>query len=153
HPNIFSDANGQYLGFDDKVHTATVGHNQYHNIPGWDISRTQSAFLGMIAPAEAADVANSLANDVKQDVAPACLPRWQQAADDSRGMVGDGGSIIAATIAAYIGTTGYDTANLLPGMYNGATNPNAKSKGHTCREGLSSYLGKGYVDMTTSGGV
>jgi predicted alpha-1,2-mannosidase len=68
-------------------------------------------------------------------------------------MVGDGGSIIAATIAAYIGTTGYDTANLLAGMYNGATNPNAKSKGHTCREGLSSYLSKGYVDMATGGGA
>jgi predicted alpha-1,2-mannosidase len=153
HPNIFSDANGQYLGFDDKVHDGTTGHHQYHNIAGWDISRTQSAFLGMIAPGEAADIADSLANDVKQDVAPACLPRWQQAANESRGMVGDGGSIIAANIAAYIGTTGYDAASLLAGMYNGATNINAKSKGHTCREGLSSYLSKGYVDMDTGGGA
>jgi predicted alpha-1,2-mannosidase len=153
HPNIFSDANGQYLGFDDKVHVATVGHRQFHNIAGWDISRTQSAFLGMLAPAEAADIANSLANDAAQDTAPACLPRWQQAATDSRGMIGDGGSMVAANIAAYVGTAGYDTGHLLTAMYNGATDPAAKSGGHVCREGLSGYLSKGYVGLDTSGGA
>jgi predicted alpha-1,2-mannosidase len=153
HPNIFSDANGQYLGFDDQVHNTMPGHRQYHNIAGWDISRTQSAFLGMLAPAEAADIANSLANDAAQDTAPACLPRWQQAATDSRGMIGDGGSIIAANIAAYAGTTGYDTDHLLTAMYNGATDPTAKSRGTVCREGLSGYLSKGYVGLDTSGGA
>ena len=153
HPNIFSDANGQYLGFDDKVHNTAAGRRQFHNIAGWDISRTQSAFLGMMAPAEAADIANSLANDAAQDTAPACLPRWQQAASDSRGMIGDGGSIVAANIAAYAGTTGYDAAGLLAGMYTGATNPAARSRGHACREGLSAYLSKGYVDMDTVGGA
>src|SRR5262249_14110476 len=91
HPNIFSDANGQYLGFDNAVHLVNPGHAaQYHNIPGWDQSRTQSAFLALIAPDEAADIADSLANMATQDAQPSCLPRWQQAASDSRGMVGDG---------------------------------------------------------------
>ena len=35
-PNIFSDVNGQYLGFDGSVHTVPNGHIQYENIPGWD---------------------------------------------------------------------------------------------------------------------
>jgi predicted alpha-1,2-mannosidase len=152
HPNLFSDGNGQYLGFDGAVHTVNAGHvAQYHNIPGWDQSRTHAAFLAVMAPQEAADVADSLANDAKQDAAPACLPRWQQAANDSRGMVGDGGSIIASTIRAY-GITNYDGFALLDAMYNGATNVNAKSHGHTCREGLSSYLANGYVNTSTGGG-
>jgi predicted alpha-1,2-mannosidase len=153
HPNIFSDANGQYLGFDKAVHTVNPGHAaQYHNIPGWDQSRTQSAFLAFVAPDVAADVADSLANMAKQDAQPSCLPRWQQGASDSRGMIGDGGSIIAANIRAY-GVTNYDGAALLAAMYRGATDPKARSAGNTCREGLASYLSKGFVDMTTGGGA
>jgi predicted alpha-1,2-mannosidase len=153
HPNIFSDANGQYFGFDSAVHTVNPGHAaQYHNIPGWDHSRTQSAFLAFMAPEEAADIADSLANDAKQDAQPSCLPRWQQGANDSRGMIGDGGSIVAANIRAY-GNTNYDGQALLDAMYRGATNVNAKSKGHTCREGLSSYLANGFVSTSTGGGA
>ena len=36
HPNIFSDVNGQYIGFDGIVHTVPTGHVQYENIPGWE---------------------------------------------------------------------------------------------------------------------
>ena len=152
HPNVFSDANGQYLGFDGAVHTVNPGHAQYHNIPGWDQSRTQSAFLAFMAPEVAADVADSLANMAKQDAAPSCLPRWQQAARDSRGMIGDGGSIVAANIRAY-DVTDYDQFALLDAMYRGATNTSARSSGRLCREGLASYLANGFVSTSTGGGA
>ena len=35
HPNVFSDDNGEYPGFDGKVHTA-AGYAQYANFSGWD---------------------------------------------------------------------------------------------------------------------
>ena len=34
HPNVFSDANGAYPGFDGRVHTAR-GYTQYANFSGW----------------------------------------------------------------------------------------------------------------------
>ncbi|HUC04010.1 MAG TPA: glycoside hydrolase domain-containing protein, partial [Acidimicrobiales bacterium] len=37
HPNVFSDVNGQYMGFDGHVHTVDPGHAQYANFSGWDI--------------------------------------------------------------------------------------------------------------------
>src|SRR5579875_170260 len=38
HPNLFSDADGQYLGFDGKVHTVAAGHSGFYtNFSGWDI--------------------------------------------------------------------------------------------------------------------
>jgi predicted alpha-1,2-mannosidase len=153
HPNIFSDANRQYRGFDGVVRTVTAGHQAtYHNIPGWDHARTQSAFVAFMAPVEAADVAESLANMAKESPQPSCLPRWQQANSDSRGMIGDGGSIAVANIRAY-DVTNYDAAALLGAMHRGATDPNARITGRVCREGLSSYLSRGFVDTTTSGGA
>jgi putative alpha-1,2-mannosidase len=38
-PNVFSDVNGQYIGFDGRIHTAANGHTQYANYSGWDIYR------------------------------------------------------------------------------------------------------------------
>jgi predicted alpha-1,2-mannosidase len=36
HPNVFSDVNGQYAGFDGQVHEGN-GRTQYANFSGWDI--------------------------------------------------------------------------------------------------------------------
>ena len=38
HPSTFSDANGEYLGFDGRVHH--TDRTQYHNIPAWDFYRS-----------------------------------------------------------------------------------------------------------------
>ena len=40
HPNIFSDVNGEYLGFDQKTHQITDQQTaQYANFSGWDVYR------------------------------------------------------------------------------------------------------------------
>ena len=49
-PNVFSDDNGQYPGFDHKVHTAT-GYTQYANFSGWDIYRSEVQLLALGEPA------------------------------------------------------------------------------------------------------
>ena len=40
-PNLFSDEDGQYMGFDDKVHSlaGTKQSAQYANFSDWDIYR------------------------------------------------------------------------------------------------------------------
>ena len=40
HPNIISDVNGQYPGFNGSVQTVDSGHSaEYGNYSGWDIRR------------------------------------------------------------------------------------------------------------------
>jgi predicted alpha-1,2-mannosidase len=151
HPGVFSDANGQYIGFDGVTRSVAAGRVQYHNFPGWDQHRTQMPFLAIFAPNEADDMMESFANMVKSDnsAASICLPRWEQANGDTRGMIGDGNSASVANMYAY-GVTNFDTTTVMNAMLNGANDPNAMSDGHACRENLSSYLSKGYVPGSAS---
>ena len=55
HPNTFSDVNGQYIGFDDKIHLAK-GFTQYANYSGWDIYRCEVQLIAMLFPKEASDM-------------------------------------------------------------------------------------------------
>jgi putative alpha-1,2-mannosidase len=47
-PSLASDANGEYLGFDGKVHRAASGHAQYADFSGWDIYRSEVPLLATI---------------------------------------------------------------------------------------------------------
>ncbi len=139
HPNIFSDDNGQYLGFDGKVHTVPNGHIQYENIPGWDEYRSLIRLRAILAPSETSDIAQSLVNDAWQG--DGHLPRWEQANVDSHGMNGDGGTLMVAEAYAF-GATNFDTASALSAMINGQSR---------VREGLGDYLNLGYVAASTTG--
>ncbi len=143
HPNVFSDHDGSYLGFDGQVHVAAEGHAHYENFPAWDNYRSLMPLLAIVAPAEAADMMQSLVNMAAQDPGGG-LPRWQQANGNSGGMVGDGQCAAMAGVRAF-GVTGFDAAAALAAMERGATDPAATSGGHAVREGLTDYLAKGYV--------
>ena len=152
HPSVFSDANGQYLGFDNQVHQAD-GFTQYHNFAGWDNYRSEMPLLAVIAP-EASDMMQSVVNDAQQDAArdPAHgggLPRWQHANTNSGGMIGDSQDAVIATVYTF-GATHFDAAGALAAMDRGAFVVGTKSGGHTVREGLQDYLDLGYVSTSTS---
>jgi predicted alpha-1,2-mannosidase len=117
HPNVFSDTNGQYMGFDNAVHTVASGHAQYANYSGWDIYRSQAQLLGMIAPSQASDVAQSAVNDYAQSTR---LPKWAQANGESYVMVGDPADAIIADIYAFGGRS-FDTAAAKSAMIHEAT--------------------------------
>ena len=63
-PNLFSDADGRYVGFDRKVHR--TGRPHYANFSGWDVYRSQIPLLALIAPDETADMMASLLRDADQ---------------------------------------------------------------------------------------
>ena len=139
HPNIFSDVNGQYLGFDNQVHTVASGHAQYENISSWDIWRSQMPLRAILAPAEATDIAQSLVNDAQQG--DGHLPRWEQKNADSKGMNGDGADIEIASIYAF-GDTGFDASGALTAMVNGQPK---------LRTGYTDYVTRGYVTQSDTG--
>jgi predicted alpha-1,2-mannosidase len=149
HPSTFSDVNGEYLGFDGRVHH--TDRTQYHNIPAWDFQRSLVPLLAITAPDIASDLAQSLVNDAQQDPGGG-MPRWVHAATDSCGMFGDGSSKVVATGYAF-GARNFDVRGALAAMIRGATQPGTTSSGCPVREGLADYLGLGYVSTATWGSV
>ena len=142
HPNLFSDANGDYIGFDDGVHRVAPGHAHYHNIPGWDEYRSLIQLRSMLAPDQASDIVQSLVDDAAQGGGG--MPRWEQANRNSAGMVGDSPAIYVANAYAF-GARGFDAAAALEALDRGASTPGTTSGGHAVREWLEPWLALGYI--------
>jgi predicted alpha-1,2-mannosidase len=124
-PSVFSDANGQYLGFDGRVHSLPAGHAQYTNFSGWDIYRSEAQLLALLAPAQASDMAQSLVNDYEQSGG---LPKWPVANGETYVQVGDPAAAIISAIYAF-GGTDFDTRSALAALLAQATRPNKERPG------------------------
>jgi predicted alpha-1,2-mannosidase len=134
---VATDANGQYTGFDGKVHAVSGGQKeQYVNYSGWDIYRTQAQLSALVAPQAMSDSAQSMLNDAAQN--GGMLPKWSLEYGENGIMVGDPSDGIIAAYYAF-GATHFDTATALSVMLREATVPN------DIRPGLSYYESLGYV--------
>lgn len=140
HPSVFSDVNGEYIGFDGQVHKADR-RVQYANFSGWDIYRTQVQLISILFPEIASDMAQSLVVDAEQGGG---LPIWPVANDESGVMVGDPGALILANTYAFGGRR-FDLHRALTAMVKGADDPNTHVRVYPERPGLQDYLSKGYV--------
>jgi predicted alpha-1,2-mannosidase len=126
HPNVISDRNGQYPGFDGAVHTVDPGHRAaYGNYSGWDIYRSQAQLEAVVDPQAAADAAQSMLDDRRQT---GLFPKWSENNGESYVMVGDPADEILADYHAF-GATGFDSAEALAGMVAEATAPNDNRPG------------------------
>ncbi|HWT03021.1 MAG TPA: GH92 family glycosyl hydrolase [Pyrinomonadaceae bacterium] len=147
HPNVFGDADGEYLGFDDRVHK-THGHTQYANFSGWDIYRSLSPLQAWLFPEEASDMAQSLVNMAEQGGGG--LPKWPVANDESGAMYGDPSVPIIASTWAF-GARDFDPRAALRVMLKGAADPEARSKTYLVRPGLADFFKYGYIPMEQKG--
>jgi predicted alpha-1,2-mannosidase len=121
HPNVISDTNGQYYGFDGRTHTVDSGHSAaYANYSGWDIYRSQAQLEGLVAPQVASDTAQSMVDDYAQT---GILPKWSENNGESYVMVGDPADGIIADYYAF-GARGFDTATALADMVKQASTTN-----------------------------
>jgi putative alpha-1,2-mannosidase len=147
-PNVFSDAGGQYLGFDDKVHQLPRGQVQYANYSGWDIYRSEVPLLAVVAPEQASQMMSSLLNDQAQG---GWLPKWGFANDYTDVMNGDAADPILAEAYAF-GARDFDAKAALAAMVKGATEvPTTSELGqgfYDERDDLSAYEADGYVPNT-----
>ena len=149
-PSVVSDANGQYFGYDGEVHTTTDGRVQYGVFSGWDIYRSECQLLGMIAPKEAGDMAQSLLVDYQQGGA---FPRWGVMTEDSGVMMGDPAAPIIADFYTF-GATNFDARAALAGLVRAATDPSVRAPRTKTneRDALEDYLKLGYVPEHQKGG-
>ncbi|MFF5126348.1 GH92 family glycosyl hydrolase [Streptomyces syringium] len=84
-PNIGSDADGRYVGWDQRPHRAE-GFTYYQNWSLWDTYRTQAQLLALLAPGEARDMALSV---LRIDTESGWLPKWGYATVETNIMTGD----------------------------------------------------------------
>ena len=146
HPNLFSDVNGQYMGFDNQVHTVSGGQGaQYANFSGWDIYHSEIPLLALIAPTETGDMIQSMVNEAAQG---GWFDRWAAANDYTGIMSGDPADAIIAEAYA-MGVRNFDAEAALTQMKKGATQlPTAVQYGqgwYVERPQLAPYLAMGFM--------
>ncbi|HEY9285076.1 MAG TPA: GH92 family glycosyl hydrolase [Pyrinomonadaceae bacterium] len=147
HPTTFSDANGEYAGYDERVRRTTAGRVQYTNFSGWDIYRSQIPLVALLFPEEAGDMMQSLVNAAEQGGG---LPLWPVANDESGAMVGDPATASIASAYA-LGARNFDARAALRAMIRNATDPEAKSRSYPARSALADYIRYGYIPMEQKG--
>ncbi|HEY7993608.1 MAG TPA: GH92 family glycosyl hydrolase [Candidatus Eremiobacteraceae bacterium] len=150
HPNIYSDADGHYRGFDGRVHAVDRGHVEYATFSGWDIYRTEVPLLALLEPARTSDMMRSLVHAAAQS---GWLPKWSLVNSETAVMGGDPSDPIIAGAYAF-GARDFDVRAALSAMVKGATRTGGPlGQGwYVERPGLDEYLSRGYVvnDHTTN---
>ncbi len=146
-PDIFTDANGQYLGFDGQVHTAE-DFVYYTDFSMWDTYRTEHPFLSLVKPERSRDMMISLVTMMEQG---GYLPKWPMGKGYSNCMVGSPADIVIAD--AYLkGVRGFDVEAAYASMKEVATAPVPSEHAYGGRGGIDEYVANGYVSMERSGG-
>ena len=116
-PNVTSDVNGDYIGFDNARHNSG-GRVIYQNYSGWDVYRSWIQLVSILAP-QAPDIVNSIVTDGQQGKA---MPMWSDANKELLVMVGDPSTIMVSDAYAF-GVRGFDTATALRLMDQSSTDP------------------------------
>jgi len=121
HPNLFSDANGEYWGFDQKRHRVTGRQRaQYANFSGWDVYRSQLQLVTLLEPTIGSDIAQSLYNQASQN--GGVWDRWTHVSGGTHVMAGDPSAPALAGIHAF-GGRDYDVPGALKSLLRAATIP------------------------------
>ncbi|MGI8737905.1 MAG: alpha-1,2-mannosidase [Candidatus Eremiobacter antarcticus] len=143
HPNVYSDADGSYRGFDGSIHRVESGHTEYANFSGWDIYRTEIPLLALLEPHRTADMMRSLLHASEQS---GWLPKWSLVNVETAVMGGDPSDAMLATAYAF-GVRDFDAREALRAMVKGATQTGGEpGQGwYYQRPGLDEYLSRGYV--------
>jgi predicted alpha-1,2-mannosidase len=148
-PTLFSDENGEYIGFDWKTHSVAGSKQkaQYANYSDWDIYRNTVQFQALLDADRESDIAQSLVNDAEQS---GRLPGWPVANEATHIMVGDSPPVILSEIYAF-GARKFDTSTALKYMVKAASVPDrdvpydVSYNENIERPYLNDYLKLGYI--------
>ncbi len=136
HPNVVSDVNGQYLGYDNRLHTVIPGQQaHYENFSGWDIYHNEASLAALLAPRETGDMGTSLMQAFQQAGA---IPQWGFMNSFNGVMIGDSAPAIVAQYHAF-GARSADDTQLLQDLVHQARTDNR------IRGATSTYDRLGYV--------
>ncbi|MCP4291390.1 MAG: glycoside hydrolase family 92 protein [bacterium] len=123
HPNLFSDVNGEYFGFDGETHRVAEGQGaQYANFSGWDVYRSQLQLVTILDQDRASDIAQSLFNQASQY--GGVWDRWTHNSGATGVMSGDPSTIAIANFVAF-GARDFDMEGAYASLEQAATVPTA----------------------------
>ena len=151
-PTLFSDENGDYPGFDGKVHSLAGSRQraQYANFSDWDTYRSTVQLQSLLAQKRVSDMMQSLVND---SVQAGWVPRWPLANESTHVMGGDSSTILLSSAYAF-GARDFDLKTALQHMIKGRTLPKEGSSTFLLynmrleRPFMAEYLKLGYVPAT-----
>jgi predicted alpha-1,2-mannosidase len=141
HPNLVSDANGEYMGADFKVHTVENQRKQYSSFSVWDTYRTQAQLLAFLFPKQSSDMVQSLIDFADQ---AGGYGRWILANIETGIMQGDPTPILISNSYAY-GAKDFDLNRSYFHMKRGATIPRLNSQKQEIRPYLTEFLKDGHT--------
>ncbi len=142
-PTNFTDLNGEYLGFDKKIHTAD-GYTYRSDMSLWDTCRNTHSLYMLIENEVQYDCLNSLVEMAK---AGGALPRWPMGAGFAGSMIGDPANIMIAE--SYVkGYTDFDVDT----AYDYMKKSSDSGVNRVGREWLKEYNEYGYVPHDLSNG-
>jgi predicted alpha-1,2-mannosidase len=144
-PSIFSDDDGQYTGFDHKVHTLAKGQIQFSNISECDEYKSEVPLLATLLPGATSQMVQSLLRDAAQTKGH-FLPKWVIGANDAGEWDGDSVDPLIADAYAY-GARQFDLHAALTAMIHGATV--AGSGFIVERQNVQEYEAQGWVPQLT----
>lgn len=127
--NLYSDADGEYFGMDQKVHkVAAPQQAQYATFSGWDVYRSQLQLVTLIDPDLASDIAQSLLNQADQKSGE--WDRWTHNSGETHVMNGDPADPAIADILAFGGTR-FNVKAAYASLVKAATVPTANDLSRT----------------------
>jgi predicted alpha-1,2-mannosidase len=156
-PNLYSDADGSYLGFDRKVHKVEGAQRaQYANFSGWDVYRSQLQLVTWLDPKTGSDIAQSLLNQANQN--GGVWDRWTHLTGATSVMNGDPSPPSIAAIYAF-GGRDFEAKAAYASLLKAATVPTAldlSRRGCTVqcvgeRPGLDQWLTLHYMPVGAPG--
>ncbi|MCA9158675.1 MAG: GH92 family glycosyl hydrolase, partial [Planctomycetales bacterium] len=144
-PTTFSDANGEYLGF-DKQHHRTDGFQYYTDMSLWDTFRTAHPLYTLLIPERHRDMLVSLVHMAEQG--GGTLPRWPAGCGYTGSMFGAPADVVIAE-AWLKGIREFDVEAAYEAMRAAAMQPTPPGASFSPREDIDQFIRYGYCPSDT----
>jgi len=139
-PTIFNDVNGEYTGFDRKVHKAE-GFTYFTDLSLWDTFRTIHPLFNLIDSTDQRSMMESLVTMCRQG---GSLPRWPSGGGYTGSMIGSSADIVI-TEAYLKGIRGFAAETAYQAMKKAALAIDVPKDGFRPRPGMKDVLKYGYL--------
>jgi len=134
-PTLFNDVNGDYMGFDKKVHQ-TTDFRYFTDLSLWDTFRTIHPLYTLIVPKDQRDMMVSLVKMCEQG---GVLPRWPSGYGYTGSMLGASADIVL-TESYLKGIHDFDVEKAYQAMRKAALAIDIPKEGFKPREGMANCL-------------
>ena len=134
-PTLFNDVNGDYMGFDKKVHQ-TTDFRYFTDLSLWDTFRTIHPLFILITPKDQRDIMVSLVKMCEQG---GVLPRWPSGYGYTGSMLGASADIVL-TESYLKGIQDFDAETAYQAMHKAALGIDVRKEGFNPRGGMTDCL-------------